>query len=282
MGIIILVLIASVAGYYIWFQRQQMQEMSELYTLEKERMFDQIEEINLQYEGTKFSINNDSLFSLLVTEQEKVQRLKEELSTVKSTNVRRINELNKELETLRKIMRNYLVQIDSLSSENEKLKVDNKQMTQRYQQASSTAAQLRQRNEQLTGQVQLAQRLDAVNIQIKAINARGRDAKIDKATQLVMTFVIAKNISAPVGEHTIYVCLFKPDDSQLIKANYGTFKFENKDIPWSMRYNIEYDGEEKPITLYWDIEEYLSPGTYRAQVFAAGNRIGNRSFVLEK
>ena len=126
MSIILLVLLIGVGGYYIWHQQQQMHVMTDMFNLEKERLLDEYEafdeEVSIKYEGYKFSIGNDSLLALLTTEQAKIQRLQEELRTVKSTNVKRINELTKELETLRKIMRNYVIQIDSLNAENEKLK----------------------------------------------------------------------------------------------------------------------------------------------------------------
>ena len=280
MGIILLVLICSVAIYYIWFQQKQMQEMSDMFAIEKEMWTDEAEEISLQYEGMKISVNNDSIFALLITEQEKVQRLQEELRTVKSTNARRINELKQELETIRKIAQSYIVQIDSLNKENENLKQENTQITKRNQQLSSQAVQLSRQVDQLGERVQRASQLNAVNIQLKPINARGRDAKIDKATQLMLTFIISRNITAPTGEQMVYVRLMKPDDSILTKPNYGFFRYENKDIEWSMTKRIEYDGEEQPITMYWNVEEYLSPGTYRAEIFVGGNRIGIKPFVL--
>ena len=153
MGIILLVLILGGGGYYIWHQQQQMQDITEMYSLEKERLSDEFEDISLQYEGYKFSVGNDSLVALLTTEQAKVQRLQEELRTVKSTNIKRINELTKELETLRKIMRNYVIQIDSLNAENVKLKDENRQVTQKLQQTTSTAARLTKEKEQLTEQI---------------------------------------------------------------------------------------------------------------------------------
>lgn len=283
MGIILLVLLIGAGGYYMWYQHQQMQEMSELFALEKEELSDEYEELSLQYEGYKFHVGNDSLMLLLTTEQEKVQRLQEELRTVKSTNVRRINELKKELETLRKIMRNYVIQIDSLNAENEKLRNENIQVTQKYNQATSRATRLSQEKEVLTERVQMASRLDAVNIQVSPITSKGKTAKkIDKAAQLMLTFIISKNITAPVGEQIIYVRLMKPDDDILTKPNSGTFQFENRDIAYSMRKSIEYDGEEQSVVMYWNIEEYLSPGTYRVDIFAEGNLIGRKSFVLEK
>ncbi|MDR0572494.1 MAG: hypothetical protein LBG96_00425 [Tannerella sp.] len=283
MGVILLILIIGIGGFYIWRQRRQMYEMTEMFSLEKESLSDEFEELSLQYEGYKFSVGNDSLITLLTTEQAKVQRLQEELRTVKSTNVRRINELKKELETLRKIMRNYVIQIDSLNAENEKLKNENMQVTQKYQQASSQAARLSKEKDQLSERVQMASRLDAVNIQVVPITSKGKASKkIDKAVQLMLTFIISKNITALVGEQTIYVRLMKPDDDILTKPNSGYFNFENKDIMYSMKRSIEYDGEEQSVVMYWDIEEYLSPGPYRADIFAEGNLIGRKSFVLEK
>jgi hypothetical protein len=280
MGIILLVLLSGIGGYYIWFQRQQMQEMTEMSALAKESLLDDFEEISLQYEGYKFSVNNDSLIILLTTEQAKVQRLQEELRTVKTTNARLINQYKQEAETLRKIMRNYVIQIDSLNSENEKLKDENKQVTQRYQQASSRVTRLSQELEKQTERVQMASRLDAVNIQMMPINNRGKTAKLDKAEQLMLTFIISKNITAPVGDQTIYVRLMKPNGDVLLKSNYGNFRFENKDIAYSLIKPIEYDGEEQNIVLYWPIGEYLSPGTYRIDIFAGGNQIGRKEIKL--
>ena len=287
MGIILLLLIIGGGGYYIWHQQQQMQVMTEMFNLEKESLLDEYdafnEEVSMKYEGYKFSVGSDSLVALLTTEQAKVQRLQEELRTIKSTNVQRINELKKELETLRKIMRNYVIQIDSLNVENEKLKRENKNVINNYNKANATAARLTKEKEHLTEKVQIASRLDAVNIQVKPITSKGKAAKnIKNASQLLLTFIISKNVTAPVGEKMIYVRLMKPDDDILTKPNSGRFQFENKEITYSMMREIEYDGEEQAVTMYWDIAEYLSPGTYIADIFADGNRIGRKSFALEK
>jgi len=283
MAIIVLVLLIGGFAYYIYDKEKQLSGMTEAFALEKEALSDDLAELSLQYEGHKFSIGNDSLFALLEIEQMKVQRLQEELRTVKATNARRINELRKEIETLRSIMRSFVVQIDSLNTANQQLRDANAQATRRYQQASSQVTQLTRDKERLTERVTLASRLDAVAIQVKAINARGRDVKrIKDADQLMLTFLLAKNITAPVGEKNIYVRFMRPDDDILRKPNSGVFAFENRDIPYSIMRVIEYNGEETPVTFYWKIEEFLSEGTYRVDIFADGNNIGRKTFVLEK
>jgi 3-methyladenine DNA glycosylase Tag len=283
-AIIALAILIGAFVYYIFRQQEQrMSEMVEAFALEKESLTDSYEELSLQYEGYKFSVGNDSLVALLTTEQMRVQRLMEELRTVKATNARRINELKKELETLRKIMRNYVAQIDSLNTENQQLKKENQQVVRKYQQASSTAAQLTKEKEKLTERVTLASRLEATAIQVKPVNSRGKDVKrIDRIAQLVLTFHIAKNITAPTGEKALYVRILKPDDDILKKPNSGVFRFENREITYSMMKTIEYEGEELAEIMYWNVEEYLSPGTYRVDIFADGNLIGRKFFTLEK
>ncbi|MGM9760217.1 MAG: hypothetical protein ACI30I_08925 [Parabacteroides sp.] len=282
-AVIVLVLIAGGAGYYIFHQQQEMKDLVESFDLEKQSLEDEYNELSLQYEGYKFSVGNDSLVALLSTEQAKVQRLLEELRTVKATNAREISRLKKELATLRKIMRNYVMQIDSLNRANEALKEENKQVVKKYQQASTTAATLKKEKEKLTERVTLASRLDATGITVTPVNARGKAQKrIKRMEQFVVSFKIAKNITAPVGEKTIYVRILKPDDDVLVKNRGDLFTFEGKEINYSMKKLIEYEGEEVAVTLYWNIEEFLSPGTYRVDIFADGNHIGKKSFTLEE
>ena len=283
MAIIVLVLLIGGFAYYIYDQERRMSDMAAAFALEKESLMDESVELSLQYEGEAFKFNNDSLIALWTTEYMKVQRLQEELRTVKATNARRINELRKELETLRAIMRNYVIQIDSLNTANQQLRDENVQVTRRLRQSNEQVAQLTRETERQSERLNLAGRLDAVNIQVKAVNTRGRDVKkAGQVSRIDITFQLAKNITAPVGEKIIYIQLRKPDDDILKKPNSGVFRFENRDIPYSMMRPIEYDGEEQPITMYWAVEEFLSEGTYRVDVFADGNNIGRKTFVLEK
>ena len=283
MAIIVLVLLIGGFAYYIYDQERRMSDMAEAFVLEKEALMDEYAELSLQYEGEAFRINNDSLFALWNTEHMKVQLLQEELRTLRATNARRINELRNELETLRAIMRNYVIQIDSLNAANQQLRDENAQATRRILQVTNQVTQLTRQNEQQTERLNLASRLAVTNIQVIAVNNRGREVKrASQAVRLDITFQLSKNITAPVGEKILYVQLRKPDEDILKKPDSGVFRFENRDIPYSIMRPIEYDGEEQPIVMYWNVEEFLSEGTYRVDIFADGNNIGRKSFVLER
>ncbi|MFR9166844.1 MAG: hypothetical protein ACLVKO_11755 [Dysgonomonas sp.] len=280
--IVLLILGLGVAGYFLFRTNTQLSESQQTNEITKQQLEDEYESIAMQYEGFKFSVKNDSLLKQLSNEQAKVQRLLEELRTVKSTNTAEINRLNNELSSLRKILKSYIQQIDSLNRLNEQLTKENKEITQKYQQTTQTLSQVSQEKANLTEKVSLAAKLDATNVSVQATNSKGKEQKkIKKVEQLIVSFLITKNITAEPGERTIYVRIMKPDGDVLVKSRANVFQYENREINYSMRRIIEYGGEEMPVTLYWKVEEYLMPGTYRADIFADGNLIGSRSFELK-
>jgi uncharacterized protein YoxC len=280
-GVLVVVLVI-VIGFAVSKSRQ-VNDLKEQYTIEKQELEDEYEAISLQYEGFKFSVQNDSLLYKLQNEQAKVQRLQEELRMTKASDQKEIKRLKDELTTLRKVLRSYIVQIDSLNRINEQLRAENKQITQQYQETSRTLNQVAKEREQLSEKVSLAAQLNAVNINVKAVNDRGKEQKrLSRSTRFVISFTIARNITAEPGERTIYARILAPDGNVLTKGAGNTFRYENRDIQYSIKRTIEYGGEETPVTMYWDIQEYLMPGTYKTDLFADGNLIGSYSFKMDE
>lgn len=62
----------------------------------------------------------------------------------------------------------------------------------------------------------------------------------------------------------------------------GTFTYENRELDYSIRKYIEYTGEEQQVTVYWNVEEFLYPGTYRFDIFAEGTLIGSEEYSIKK
>lgn len=270
-----------VAIFFIFERNTQIERNEEETALLKEQLEDEYENLDIQYEGFRFSLKNDSLLKQIENEQAKVQRLREELRQTKAEDKATIKKLQDELASLRKVLRSYIVQIDSLNRLNEKLTKEKEEITNKYNETHRALNEVSQQKESLNEKVSLAAKLDATNINVTAVNKKGKaQKKISKAQQLVVNFLITKNITAEPGDRTIYVRIMKPDDDVLTKSRANTFTYENANVNYSMKRIVEYAGEEMGVTLYWDIEEYLMPGTYRVDIFADGNRIGSKSFTL--
>ena len=278
---LLIIITAILIGFRVT-RNSQMQEMQQEYIVDKQELEDEYEAISLQYEGFKFSVQNDSLLYKLQNEQTKVLRLQEELRMTQASDKAEIKRLSDELATLRKILRSYIQQIDSLNTLNQELRAENEQITNQYNRTNRTLQQVSQEREKLSEKVSLAAQLVATNINAKAVNDRGREqSRLSRSTQFVVSFTVTRNITAEPGERTIYIRIMTPDGNVLSKSSDNRFTYENSDIIYSMRRVVEYGGEEIPVTMYWDIEEFLMPGTYKADIFADGHHIGSNSFAME-
>ena len=279
-GVLLIVTVVLIG--FLVTRNSQMKEMQEQFVIDKQELEDEYEAISLQYQGFKFSVQNDSLLYRLQNEQAKVLRLQEELRMTKATDRAEIKRLTDELSTLRRILRSYIQQIDSLNTLNNELRAENEQITDRYNRTSRTLQQVSQEKEQLSEKVSLAAQLVATNINAKAVNDRGREqSRLSRSTQFVVNFTIARNITTEPGERTVYVRILTPDGTVLSKSPNDKFPYENSEILYSMKRIVEYGGEEIPVTMYWDIEEFLMPGTFKADIFADGHHIGSHSFLME-
>lgn len=279
----VLAIVLAIAIGFLVNKNAEIEDMQQQFTLDKQELEDEYEAISLQYEGFKFSVQNDSLLYKLENERTKVIRLQEELRMTKATDQAEIRRLKDELSTLRKVLRSYIHQIDSLNRLNEELRAENRQITRQFNETNRTLTQVSQEKEALTEKVSLAAQLVATNIAVKAVNNRGREqSRLSRSSQFVVSFTIARNITTEPGERSIFVRLMTPDGTVLSKSPTHTFPYENRDILYSMHRIVEYGGEEIPVTLYWDIEEFLMPGTFKADIFADGHHIGTSSFNMEE
>lgn len=278
------VLVIAMIGitYLLFSEKQANRELIQEFQLDKQDLESEYSRFVLQYDELKMTVSNDSLAELLGQEQVKTQRLLEELRTVKSSNATEIRRLKNELATLRKVMIGYINQIDSLNKLTAEQKVVIAQVTQKYNDASRQVSNLSEEKKNLNKKVTLAAQLDATNIWVEPRNKRGKSAKkVKDVVKLAIGFTVVKNITAENGERTLYIRITKPDNDVLAKSASNTFPYENRSLVYSIKKYIEYTGEEIPLTVFWDVEEFLYAGNYRVEIFADGTMIGSQKFTLE-
>ncbi|WP_300694821.1 hypothetical protein [uncultured Bacteroides sp.] len=279
-GVILVLALIGVTALLL-SEKQTNRELVQEFQLEKEDLENEYTTFARQYDELRLTVSNDSLSILLEQEQTKTQRLLEELRTVKSNNAAEIRRLKKELASLRKVMVGYINQIDSLNRLTAHQKEVIAQVTQKYNDASRQITNLAEEKKNLNKKVTLAAQLDATNIHIQAVNKRDKAAKkVKDVVKFKIGFTIVKNITAETGERTLYIRITKPDNSVLTKSPSNTFSYENRELEYSIKKYIEYNGEEQNVNVYWNVEEYLYAGTYRVDIFADGTLIGSQSFTL--
>lgn len=261
-------------------QKQANRDMQELAELDKKEMENEYQQFADQYSEMKTQINNDSIIEQLTQEQMKTEQLLKELKNVKATDAREIARLKKELATCRAVIRSYILEIDSLNRLNQNLTAENTRVKGQYAEATRQIEGLNADKQSLSEKVAIAAQLDATGISLTAKNKRGKVTKsLKKCKTLQVNFSIAKNVTAQSGMKTIYVRITTPTGSVL--TNGGTFNYENRSLQYSMKRDIEYTGNETAVTTYWNVNEFLSNGTYNVSIFADGNMIGSRNFSFK-
>lgn len=264
-------------------QEQQIRELQDVLEVDKLEMKNQYEDFARQYNELKTQINNDSLIAQLELEQQRTQELLAELERTRSSDAAEIMRLKKELATMREVLKSFVAEIDSLNRVNAQLTQENTNLREQQQVQQQQISNLSSRNESLSGQVAIAAQLNATNISIIAKNRKGKAAKkVADVKQFQISFNIARNVTASTGMRTVYIRILKPT-GELAGGGHGTFAFENRQLEYTIRKDgVEFDGEDTPVTMYWEVNEMLVAGNYRIQIFVDGNEIGSDNVNFEK
>lgn len=286
---IIVALFVVIIGGLVWWnlsQRQELNELVEQMTIEKEELEEEYEDLAIQFDGyQQMDIRNDSLQDLLSREQQRVQDLLEELRQTKASNARRIAELKKELATVRAVMKDYVRQIESLNATNARLTEENQQYRAENRQVKEQNSQLSSANAQLTETVTRASMLEMTSCVLTTLNKNDRKTKMASGIRkLQFDFVIAKNITCTPGLKDLYARVITPEGVLLGESENKLFAFESGEIPYTLTQQIEYSGEAYAGTCYCPLEEdyTVQKGFYTADFFCDGNLIGSFPFQIKK
>ncbi len=262
-------------------KEKELEELRALAELDKMEMENQYAQFALQYDELKRGIKDDSLIAQLDKEQRRAEELLAELKRVKSNNAAEITRLKKELETVRAVLRTYILQVDSLQQLNQTLTNERDNARAKYEEATVQISDLNTEREQLTEQVAIAAQLNATGISISPLKKNGKAARRCKDIKsFTIAFSITRNVTASTGNRTAYVRLMKPNQS-VVNAS-GSFTYENKNIEYSASKVFEYTGQEQRLSVHIPVTEYLSAGQYSAYIFVDGQMVGSGSITMEK
>jgi len=228
--------------------------------------------------------NNEALQSELDGAQTKVKDLLVEVEQVKKVSYDQIEQYRLQVTTMRNIMKNYIIQVDSLNKRNELLMAENVQVKENFAQSETKNLQLEKEKQHLQEKIKEAELLEATELTAVGINARGKDAEsARRAEQIKVSFVLSKNVTAPRGNKVIYVRIQKPNQVLLQQSPNDLFQFEDLKIPFSASREVTYEGNALPVNIFWDNkgQEFL-PGEYTVDVFADGNNIGTTKFLMKR
>jgi hypothetical protein len=188
----------------------------------------------------------------------------------------------KEMETLRSVLRSYIVQIDSLNMQNQELLAQNKQLRNTELRLTTENEQLERDKTQLEEIKDLATTLQASQINLVLLNKRDKESShIRTADKVRIDFVLRANKVTPAGEKRVSLRIIRPDQVTLGSPELELIDFNGEQLPASASRVVNYENEDLPVSIFWTNDGEIVPGDHTVELYSEGKMIGLASFVLK-
>lgn len=275
---IIIVVLAVILFALTFIYFRQMRNQREDFDIERRELNDQFASLMGDYEGLRTT--NDTINMQLGLERMKADSLMESLANERNLSRAKIKQYEKELGTLRTVMREYVHQIDSLNTLNKTLISENVEYRQQVTSERLARAKAEETSAELSAKVRRGQVVNARDIVLTPLNRNDREVtRANRAERLRVDFVLAANELAQPGERAVYVRIIGPENFLLTTNTGALFDFEGEMTTYSAMREVDYQNDDLGVSLYYN-GGGITAGTYRIEVFFDGNRVGSREILL--
>lgn len=300
--IIILLLLLGVMGYMWSSKNTQLSECTVL----NEQLNADIEGMNEMMSGYLGSMSNDiktdfknmlDTYDALLEKDasqadsinEQKQRIEQLLQQVESgkMSAHQLYLARKEIETMKKIMRGYIMQIDSLNTLNLQLTNDLDETSNQLTVTQVERDEARNDAEEKGELVKKGQKLSASGfssggLRTKLNNTMEPTTRASNTVEIKSSFTIGENPIAQAGRKTVYMQIITPEGKTLQSSSSNIVSTSSGDIPYSDRKDVDYQNQRVDMAIYYKLSgETLSKGNYKVKIYCQGDLIGTDSFTLK-
>lgn len=276
--VILSVILVALSALYYSIHRQQMHD-NELLQADRDSIQSDLGRLMVDFDNLQ--ITNDSISANLDLERGRADSLMERLKKERSWNLAKIKQYEKEVGTLRTLMKGYIRQIDSLNTLNQQLISENVTYRKQITSANLRADMAEEKAEEMTKKVQVGAVIRARDIRMSPLNAKSKPVtRIKNAQRLYVEFVLSANELAEPGNRAVYVRIISPDGYPLTTEATPTFEFEGDRITYSAMREVDYQNQDLPVGIYYN-SAGLTAGTYRIELYCDGRLIGSTQVSMK-
>ncbi|MBK8444546.1 MAG: hypothetical protein IPL35_14540 [Sphingobacteriales bacterium] len=311
----LLLLLNSFLLYNYFKTKAQKTELSQaLATVETEKA-----DLQKQYDETvqileTYKIKNIELDSSLLSLQSTIENQKNEIAKILS----RSGSSKKELEEARGLIAqlknsssNYIQQLEELRKENtalneqltvkeeerktliskqEELVQEKTTLTQEKEQLNQEKTKVTQEKEQLSQRFNRAAVLDAENVKAVAVKYRNSGKEVEtkntkKAERIKVCFDLLPNKAADAGQKAVYLRILSPEGTVVAVQSLGSGTFKLAESGQEQQYTakglLDYNQSRENYCLFWEQDMQYDEGTYSAEIYHEGFKIGSTTFELK-
>ena len=278
----VLFVVAAVLGWQFLEQRS----IAEMEKSDKEAIQQELNVLLSDYE--KLTVDNAELNYQFNIGKEKIKEMLVEIKKLEAKSDL-LWKYKKQSKTLRKLLKGYLHEIDSLNKTITHLSEEKLEVESNLDRERKITKELTWEKEQLVEQVELGSVLKTYNVmaqslRMKSGGTREREEKrARKVEKVKVCFTIGANAIVKNGTKDVYLRVADKNGNVFPKGGDSTkvFIFEGKEIVYSAKRTIDYQNKAKDVCIYFSKKEEFLPQKYTVDIFADGVQIGETSFELE-
>ena len=273
--IIVALGLAAALAYVLSSKNKLVNDLNQ----EKQDLTEQIVALQSDYENLYSEY--DTINAQLDSSREEIAQLVDRVKRTEATDRAKIRQYEKELGTLRSIMRGYITQIDSLNTLNHRLTEEAASARKEAAETKEINTRLTQQVEDLTGRVTAGSVLKAHNFVMYAYN--NADKITDKANRVVRFLVnlsLVENELAERGPVRVYVRVTDPDGNLLSDGRGTTFTFGGETLEATASREVDYQGQEVDLGIYINNIPSFSKGVYTVNAYTEQAQLGHGELLL--
>ena len=258
-------------------QRGKSIQMEAMLTHEKDSLANELRLMVIASDTLKTS--NDSLRANLSRERDKiVQLLKKNAS-----NVYLISQFKREINTMREIMKSYIVQIDSLNTRNKSLVAENTEIRNQITQVRHTNIELEKTKEELSSKVEIASAIQAKNIIAAPLNRKRKETnRISQVENLRVCFSLRENPLVQAGPKEVFMRVIRPDSLVITSSPDNLFDYRGNKLIFSASRTADYMKQDLEMCIYLANSGDFITGNYSVELYLENNIIGRTTFMLAR
>ncbi|WPR75873.1 hypothetical protein [Algoriphagus sp. NG3] len=217
-------------------------------------------------------------------------QLMSERNTSRQRSASEIASLNAKIKNYNSMIVEKDQEILELRAMNQQLFTENQDLKTTQAEIEEEVAQLNIQKEDLQAKVNVASMLKAENIEIAAVNSRGKervettkDFKNRQIERIKVSFNLADNKVADKGPRNIYVQVLAPNSQPIfdVAKGSGTFIVDGAEQFYTVKQDIIFDNTEQELTFFYEKGSDYVSGNHQVKIFVDNYEIGSKSFSVK-
>lgn len=286
--LVLLVIISGIKLYTDYVDRSKKTEEILLLSTENNDLNNRLDSVTYQLDLRIQEI--EKLGGDVKSLEEVRDQLIAERSTSRQRSSSEISALNQKIKSYNGMILEKDQEILELRAMNQQLFTENQDLKTTQAEIEDEVAQLNIQKEDLQGKVDVASRLKVENIEIAAVNSKGKerietdkDFKNRQIERIKVSFNMADNKVAEKGPRNIFVQVIAPNEQPIfdVAKGSGTFMMNGKEEFYTVKQDIIFDNTEQELTFFYEKGSDYTSGNYSVRIFVDNYQVGSKSFSVK-